>query len=340
MNMKVLVSGGAGYIGTHTSVELLQNGHEIVVADNFSNSHPKALARVKEITGKDFPFVEMDICDEAALDKLCTTHRPDAVIHFAGLKAVGESVAVPLKYYQNNLFSTINLLRAMDKHDIKHMIFSSSATVYGMHGTMPLTEESSTGGCSNPYGWTKFMCEQIIKDAVLAKKGKISAVILRYFNPIGAHESGLMGEDPSGVPANLLPYLTQVAAGRHPELPVTGADYDTPDGTGIRDYLHVTDLARGHVSAIEYAAKEPGAHVFNLGTGKGISVLEMINGFEKVNGIKVPYKIVDRRPGDLAVSYADPSKAEKLLGWRTVKTPEDAYADAWRWQTMNPRGYE
>ena len=337
--MTVLVTGGAGYIGTHTCVELLKSGYKIVVADNFSNSNPKALARVKEITGADFPFYEMDICDEAALDKLCTTHRPQAVIHFAGLKAVGKSVAEPLSYYQNNLFSTINIMKAMGKHDIKHMIFSSSATVYSGNNTMPLTEESNTGGCTNPYGWTKFMCEQIITDAVAASGGKMNAIILRYFNPIGAHESGLIGEDPTGIPNNLLPFLTQVAAGRHPELPVTGADYDTPDGTGIRDYLHVTDLACGHVSAIQYAGANPGTHVFNLGTGKGISVLEMIHAFQRVNGIEVPHRIVDRRPGDLAISYADPAKAQELMGWRAEKTADEAYADVWRWQTMNPQGY-
>ncbi|MCL2571539.1 MAG: UDP-glucose 4-epimerase GalE [Defluviitaleaceae bacterium] len=336
--MKVLVTGGAGYIGSHTCVELIKNGHEIVVVDNFANSHPKAIERVKAIVGKDFPFIEINICDTEALDKVCADHKPDCVIHFAGLKAVAESVSIPLNYYENNIVSTINLLRAMEKHGIKHLIFSSSATVYRADNEMPLTEDS-TRGCTNPYGWTKYMCEQIITDAVKAR-GNCSAVLLRYFNPIGAHESGTIGEDPSGVPNNLLPYLSQTAVGKHKELPVTGADYDTPDGTGIRDYIHVSDLATGHVAAIEYATKVEGAHPFNLGTGKGTSVLEMIHTFEKVNGVKVPYRITDRRPGDSGVSYADPAKAHELLNWKAVKTPEEAYADTWRWQTNNPNGYQ
>ena len=334
----ILVTGGAGYIGSHTCVELLKNGYKIVVIDNFTNSHPKAIERIKTIAGKDFLFYEADVCDENALDKICTAHRPDCIIHFAGLKAVGESVAMPLSYYETNIGSTIKLLKAMEKHGIKHFIFSSSATVYSGDNPMPLTEDSKRG-CINPYGWTKYMCEQIISDAVAANKNW-SAVLLRYFNPIGAHESGLIGEDPRDIPNNLLPYLTQVVAGKLPELSVHGNDYDTADGTGERDYLHVTDLAMGHVAAIKYCVAEEGTHAFNLGTGQATSVLEIVNTFEKVNGVKVPYKISGRRSGDLATNYADPSKAEKLLNWRTEKTLEEMCADIWRWQVNNPNGYE
>jgi len=328
----ILVTGGAGYIGSHTCVELLKNNYEIIVVDNFANSQPSVIERVKKISGKDFHFYEADVCNEDALNKICIEHRPDCVIHFAGLKAVGESVKVPLSYYENNLGSTIALLKVMKKNDIRHIIFSSSATVYNGKNTMPLTEDSETGGCTNPYGWTKYMCEQIISDAVSAE-GNWSAVLLRYFNPIGAHESGLIGENPIGIPNNIMPYLSQVANGKLEKLSVFGNDYDTVDGTGVRDYLHVTDLAAGHVAAIKYCANETGTHVFNLGTGKGTSVLEMINDFEKVNGVKVPYAIVSRRIGDLAICYADPSKAGALLNWRTEKTLEEAYADVWRWQT-------
>ena len=325
----ILVTGGAGYIGSHTCVELLKNGYEVIVADNFSNSNPGVIERVKKITGKDFLFYEMDVCDETALDRLCKAHPIDCVIHFAGLKAVGESVAKPVSYYSNNICSTLALLKAMEKHGIKQIIFSSSATVYSGENKMPLTEDSARG-CINPYGWTKFMCEQIISDTVTANEGW-SAILLRYFNPIGAHESGIIGEDPSGIPNNLMPYIAQVATGKLKQLSVYGADYDTADGTGVRDYIHVCDLAAGHVAAIKH--KEKGTHVFNLGTGQGTSVLEMIHNFENVNGIKVPYKIADRRPGDLAVCYADPSKAEKVLGWRAEKTLEEACADSWRWET-------
>ncbi|MCL2360607.1 MAG: UDP-glucose 4-epimerase GalE [Defluviitaleaceae bacterium] len=335
--MKVLVTGGAGYIGSHTCIELIKNGYEIVVVDNFVNSHPKAVERVKKITGVDFPFYDMDLLDAPALDNVCKAHKIDCIVHFAGLKAVGESVAKPLEYYENNLCSTMNLLKTMADYDIRHMVFSSSATVYSGDNPMPLTEDSNRG-CINPYGWTKYMCEQIISDWVAAKENA-SAVLLRYFNPIGAHESGLIGDDPAGIPNNLLPYITQAAAGKLPELPVTGADYDTPDGTGIRDYLHVTDLAAGHVAAIKFAEKNKNAHAFNLGTGKGVSVFEMIHAFEKVNGVKVPYRVVDRRPGDQPVSFADPSKATKLLNWQTEKSLEEALGDMWRWQTNNPNGY-
>jgi len=336
--MKVLVTGGAGYIGSHTCIELLQSGYEIVVVDNFANSHPTAIKRVKQITNADFPFYEMDLLDMAALDEICATHRIGCIVHFAGLKAVAESVAKPLEYYENNLSSTINLLKAMAKHDIRHIVFSSSATVYSGDSPMPLTEDSSRN-CINPYGWTKYMSEQIISDAMAASKN-FCAVLLRYFNPIGAHESGLIGDDPTGIPNNLLPYVTQAAAGKLPHLPITGADYPTPDGTGIRDYLHVCDLAAGHVAAIKFAANNKNAHAFNLGTGKGTSVFEMIHAFERVNGVKVPHKIVERRPGDQPVSYADPSKAAKLLGWQAERSLDTALADMWRWQSNNPTGYQ
>jgi len=333
----ILVTGGAGYIGSHTCVELLKNGYDIVVADNFSNSQPEAIERVKKIAGKDFDFHQIDVCDEDALDKVCSKYQPECVIHFAGLKAVGESVSLPLSYYENNVVSTIKLLKVMKKHDIKHIIFSSSATVYSANNTMPLTEDSNLG-CSNPYGWTKYMCEQIITDAMFAAKNG-SAVLLRYFNPIGAHESGLIGEDPLGIPNNLLPFLAQTAVGKHKELLVYGNDYDTVDGTGVRDYIHVSDLAAGHVAAIKYCQSVNGTHAINLGSGQGISVLQMVNTFEKVNNIKVPYRIAERRPGDLATCYADPSKAARLLHWRTEKTLEEALIDTWRWQTGNPNGY-
>ena len=333
----ILVTGGAGYIGSHTCIELLKNGYHIVVVDNFANSNPEAVKRVKEISGKDFPFYELDVCDAVALDEVCSKHRFNCVIHFAGLKAVGESVAIPLAYYENNVGSTITLLETMTKHDIPHIIFSSSATVYTEGSPMPLTEDA-TLGCTNPYGWTKFMCEQIIRDTVAARENW-SAVLLRYFNPIGAHESGRIGEDPSGIPNNLLPYIAQTAVGKRQELSVYGNDYDTADGTGVRDYIHVTDLATGHVAAVKYSLETEGTHAINLGTGHGTSVLEMVHAFERVNGVKVPYRMVDRRPGDIATCYADPVKAEKLLGWKTKKTLDEALADTWRWQKNNPGGY-
>jgi len=333
----VLVTGGAGYIGSHTCVELLKNGYDIVVVDNLINSHPKAIERVKRLAGKDFLFYEMDVCCETSLDTICNKHKIDCVIHFAGLKAVGESVAIPIAYYENNIVSTLALLKTMKKHGIRNIIFSSSATVYSGENTMPLTEDSLLG-CTNPYGWTKYMNEQIISDAVAAET-KMSAVLLRYFNPIGAHESGLIGEDPRGIPNNLLPFLAQLAAGKHEELSVYGDDYDTIDGTGVRDYIHVCDLAAGHVAAIKFCQSAKGTHAFNLGTGQGTSVLEMVNVFEKVSNVKIPYTIAPRRPGDLAASYADPTKAEKLLNWRTKKSLIEALTDTWRWQTNNPNGY-
>ena len=334
----ILVTGGAGYIGSHTAVVLLEQGYEIVVVDNLSNSHPKAIERVKQITGKDFPFYEVDLRDASKLAAICEKHQPTAAIHFAGLKAVGESVKMPLAYYQNNIDSTLNLLKTMIDHEIKQVIFSSSATVYSATNTMPLTE-SAARGCTNPYGWTKFVCEQIIKDTVSANAG-FSAVLLRYFNPVGAHESGLIGENPLGIPNNLVPFIAQTAAGKHKELAVYGDDYDTKDGTGVRDYIHVTDLAVGHVAAINFCASNDGTHVFNLGTGQGTSVLEMVHAFENANGVKVPVCIAPRRAGDLATCYADPGKAKEVLRWNAKKSIDEMCVDVWRWQSMNPNGYE
>jgi len=329
--MNVFVTGGAGFIGTHTCVELLNGGHSVVVADNLVNSTADAVARVKQITGKEFPFYEMDICDEAALDTVFAKHSFDAVMHFAGLKAVGESVGMPVEYYANNLGSTTTLCRVMQKYNVTKIIFSSSATVYSGNNVMPLTEESDTGHCTNPYGWTKYMCEQILRDAAAAYGW--SVILLRYFNPIGAHESGLIGESPRGIPNNLFPYITQTAAGIRECLAVYGDDYDTPDGTGVRDYIHVVDLAKGHVAALDYSAKNTGEAVFNLGTGTGTSVVEAAETFARVNGVSVPYKIAPRRPGDLGTCYADAAKAASLLGWKAEKDMEDMCRDAWRWQT-------
>jgi len=326
----ILVTGGAGYIGSHTAVMLLEKGYDIVVVDNFSNSHPSVVDSIRKITGKDFAFREMDLNDPDATARIFEEFRPKAVIHFAGLKAVGESVSVPLAYYKNNINTTINLLEAMQRYNTRQIIFSSSATVYSAANPMPLTEDAVLG-CSNPYGWTKFMCEQIIADTIRVNAG-FSAVLLRYFNPVGAHESGLIGENPRGIPNNLMPFVTQTAAGRQKELSVFGADYDTRDGTGVRDYIHITDLAAGHVAALGHMSNT-GTHVFNLGTGRGTSVLEMVHAFEKVTGVKVPYKIADRRPGDIATCYADPARAREVLGWVAEKTVEEMCADAWRWES-------
>ena len=333
----ILVTGGAGYIGSHTLVCLLEKGENVVVVDNFDNSCPEALERVKKLTGKDFPFYEFDVCDEGNLIDAIKLHHVDCVIHFAGLKAVGESVKMPLKYYSNNLMSTISLLSAMEKTNVNQLIFSSSATVYSAENTVPLREGGRLG-CSNPYGWTKFMNEQIIRDAAVARP-ELTAVLLRYFNPVGAHESGLIGEDPSGIPNNLMPYICQTAVGRRDHLTVFGSDYDTHDGTGVRDYLHVMDLAEGHVCAVDYARKNSGITEINLGTGTGYSVLDMVNAFEKATGAKVPYEIGPRRPGDLATVYSDPEKAHRLLGWEAKRTIEDMCRDGWKWQSMNPNGY-
>ena len=336
--MNVLVTGGAGYIGSHTCVELLESGCGVVVIDNLCNSNPKSLDRVQAITGKSLKFYEGDVRDEALLRKIFAENEIDCVIHFAGLKAVGESVSLPWKYYDNNLNSTLVLTKVMADVGVKNIIFSSSATVYSGDNEMPLKETSRTGNCTNPYGWTKYMTEQILSGMAHADP-EWRICLLRYFNPIGAHESGTIGEDPRGIPNNLMPYITQVAIGRREKLSVYGNDYDTPDGTGVRDYIHVVDLARGHVAAVRYNETHTGCEVFNLGTGTGYSVLDMVNTFARVNGVDVPYQITDRRPGDLPVCYADPSKSERILGWKAEKTLEDMCRDSWRWQSANPRGF-
>ena len=336
--MNVLVTGGAGYIGSHTCVELLNSGYGVVVIDNLCNSNPESLNRVQELTGKSVKFYEGDVRDEALLKKIFAENEIGCVIHFAGLKAVGESVAIPWKYYDNNLNSTLVLTKVMEEVGMKNIIFSSSATVYTGDNEMPLREDSRTGHCTNPYGWTKYMTEQILSGMANADK-EWGIVLLRYFNPIGAHKSGRIGEDPRGIPNNLMPYITQVAIGRREFLSVYGNDYDTPDGTGVRDYIHVVDLAKGHVAAVKYVEKNSGCEVFNLGTGTGYSVLDMVKAFIKVNGVDVPYKIVDRRPGDLGMVYADPAKSADVLGWKAAYGLEDMVQDAWRWQSQNPMGY-
>ncbi len=336
--MAILVTGGAGYIGSHTCVELLNAGHEIVVVDNFVNSSPEACGRVREITGKDFPLEECDICDEKSLDAVFGKYSIDAVIHFAGLKAVGESCVKPLMYYDNNIGGTLSLLKVMKAHGVKTIVFSSSATVYGSKNSAPFNEEMETGGTTNPYGTTKLFIEQILKDVSKADS-EWSVSILRYFNPIGAHESGLIGEAPNGIPNNLMPYIAQVAVGKLKELGVFGDDYPTPDGTGVRDYIHVVDLAKGHIAALNRALTVKGTEIFNLGTGRGVSVFELIHAFEKATGVKIPYTVKPRRAGDIATSYADVSKAEKVLGWKAEKDATDACRDSWNWQTHNPNGY-
>ena len=336
--MNVLVTGGAGYIGSHTCLELLESGYGVVVIDNLCNSNPKSLDRVQELTGKTLKFYEGDVRDEALLRKIFAENEIGCVIHFAGLKAVGESVAMPWEYYDNNLNSTLVLTKVMKEVGMKNIIFSSSATVYTADNEMPLKETSRTGNCTNPYGWTKYMTEQILSGISHADPAW-SVVLLRYFNPIGAHESGMIGEDPRGIPNNLMPYITQVAIGRRDHLSVFGNDYDTPDGTGVRDYIHVVDLARGHVAAVKYITAHKGWEVFNLGTGTGYSVLDMVKAFEEANGLTLPYKIVDRRPGDLATCYAAPAKSEKVLGWRAEHTLADMCRDSWNWQSKNPNGF-
>ena len=336
--MNVLVTGGAGYIGSHTCVELLERGYGVIVADNLVNSSAKSLERVQQITGKSLDFYEIDVRDRAALDRIFEKHDINCAIHFAGLKAVGESVAMPLEYYDNNLNSTITLCRAMKDHGVKNIVFSSSATVYSGDNEMPLKESSHTGMCTNPYGWTKYMSEQILRDTAFADE-EWSIALLRYFNPIGAHSSGLIGEDPRGIPNNLMPFISQVAVGRRDHLNIFGNDYDTHDGTGVRDYIHVVDLARGHVCAIEYMQKHKGENVFNLGTGMGYSVLDMVKAFERVTGIKIPYEIVARRPGDLATVYSCPDKSAELLGWKAEYNLDDMCRDTWAWQSKNPMGF-
>ena len=335
----ILVTGGAGYIGSHTCVELLNAGYEVVVADNLYNASEKALDRVEQITGKELTFYEVDLKDEEALRTVFENEKIDAVIHFAGYKAVGESVAKPLEYYENNLESTINLCKVMRDYDCKNLIFSSSATVYGYQPVMPVTEEMPKQPASNPYGWTKWMIEEILKDLHTADP-EWNVILLRYFNPIGAHESGLIGEDPKGIPNNLVPYVAQVAIGKREYVHVYGGDYDTPDGTGIRDYIHVVDLAKGHLAALDKFMQNPGVAVYNLGTGIGYSVLDVIHAYEKAIGHAIPYQIEDRRPGDLAVTYSDPSKAEKELGWKAQLGIEEMCRDSYRWQSQNPNGYQ
>ena len=336
--MNVLVTGGAGYIGSHTCIELLESGYGVIVIDNLCNSSPKSLDRVQMLTGKTVKFYEGDVRDEALLRKIFAENEISCVIHFAGLKAVGESVAKPWEYYDNNLNSTLVLTKVMKEVGMKNMIFSSSATVYTGDNEMPLRESSRTGNCTNPYGWTKYMTEQILSGMATAE-ADWSIVLLRYFNPIGAHKSGRIGEDPRGIPNNLMPYITQVAVGRREELSVFGDDYDTPDGTGVRDYIHVVDLAKGHVAAVKYVESHKGCDVFNLGTGSGYSVLDMVKTFQEVNNVPVSYKIVDRRPGDLATCYADPAKSAEVLGWKAEKNLADMCRDSWRWQSQNPQGF-
>ena len=329
--MSVLVTGGAGYIGSHTVVELLKNNREIVIVDNFSNSKPEMLEKIKKITNKDFKFYEMDYADKEKMDKVFTENNIEAVIHFAGYKAVGESVEKPIEYYTNNVAGTLSLLNIMKNHNVKTIIFSSSATVYGDPEIVPLTEECKVGGTTNPYGTTKLYIEQILKD-VYKSDNTWNICLLRYFNPVGSHESGLTGEEPQGRPNSLMPYIVRVASGELEELSVFGNDYDTPDGTGVRDYIHVVDLAKGHIKALEKLEKEKkGIYIYNLGTGKGYSVLDMINAFEKSTGKKVKYKITQRRPGDVATCYADPSKAKIELNWEAEKTLEDMCKDSWNY---------
>ena len=335
--MAILVTGGAGYIGSHTCVELLNQGYEVVVVDNLSNSSRKAIARVEQITGKSLTFYEEDLLDYAALENIFSREKIDAVIHFAGLKAVGESVQMPLEYYHNNITGTLLLCQAMREHGVKNIVFSSSATVYGRPETVPIREDFPLSA-TNPYGHTKLMLEQILTDLYTADP-EWSVMLLRYFNPIGAHESGMIGEDPKGIPNNLMPYITQVAVGKLPHLNVFGNDYDTPDGSGVRDYIHVVDLALGHIKALQKMEGRPGVKIYNLGTGKGYSVLDMVSAFEKASGKPIPYKIMPRRPGDIAICYADPAKAREELEWTAPRDLAQMCEDSWRWQKNNPDGY-
>lgn len=336
--MAILVTGGAGYIGSHTTVELLAAGHEVIILDDFSNSSPKVLDRLKTITGKNIAFYEGSILDKPFLNKIFKENNIEAVIHFAAFKAVGESVKEPLKYYHNNIAGTISLLEVMTENKVKNIVFSSSATVYGMNNISPLTEDMPTSA-TNPYGYTKVMMEQILNDVAFANK-EWSVTNLRYFNPIGAHESGLIGEAPNGVPNNIMPYITQVAVGKLQELSIFGDDYNTPDGTGVRDYIHVIDLAKGHVLALKDNLATTGSHVYNLGAGQGYSVLDLVKTFEKENNVTIPYTIKPRRAGDIATCYANSNKAKEVLGWIAQKTLADMVRDSWRWQSQNPNGYE
>ena len=336
--MNILVTGGAGFIGSHTLIELVEAGHTPVVVDNLSNSSPKAIERVEKIVGKTIPFYNVDIRDREGLEKVFAENTFDCCIHFAGLKAVGESVQKPWEYYENNIGGTLVLVDVMRKHGCKNIIFSSSATVYGAPETMPITEDCPKGTVTNPYGWTKYMLEQVLSDIQKADP-EWNVVLLRYFNPIGAHKSGTIGEDPNGIPNNLMPYITQVAVGKLPQLGVFGNDYPTHDGTGVRDYIHVVDLAKGHVCAIQAIAKKCGLGIYNLGTGQGYSVLDLVKAFEAATGVKVPYVIKPRRSGDVAECWSDPSKAAKELGWKAQYGVQEMCEDAWRWQKNNPNGY-
>ena len=339
INTMILVIGGSGYIGRYTCVELLQSGYDVVVIDNLSNSSVETLVRVEKITGKEIKFYKGNIDDESLLDKIFTENDITACIHFAGFKAVGESVQLPIEYYKNNIAGTLVLVDAMRKHNVKNIIFSSSATVYGAPKEMPISEEFPKAPCTNPYGWTKSMLEQIFMD-IHEADSSWNIILLRYFNPIGAHKSGLLGEDPNGVPNNLMPYVTQVASGNLEELGIFGNDYDTPDGTGVRDYIHVVDLAKGHVKALDKIKQNCGLEVYNLGTGNGYSVLDIVNNFEKATGVKIPYTIKPRREGDIAMCYCDPSKAARDLGWKAENDIFDMCRDAWNWQKKNPNGYK
>ncbi len=337
--MKILVTGGAGFIGSHTVVELQNAGYDVVVVDNLVNASAKVIGRVEAITGKKVPFCETDIRDREGLEKIFAAEKPDAVIHFAGLKAVGESVRLPWEYYENNIAGTLTLVDVMRKNNCKNIIFSSSATVYGDPAFVPITEECPKGTCTNPYGWTKSMLEQILTDIQFADK-EWNVVLLRYFNPIGAHESGTIGENPNGIPNNLMPYITQVAVGKLEKLHVFGNDYDTPDGTGVRDYIHVVDLALGHVKALQKLAPGSGLNIYNLGTGVGYSVLDIVKNFEKATGKEIPYVIDPRRPGDIATCYSSAEKAKKELGWTAQRGILEMCKDSWHWQSTNPNGYD
>ncbi len=337
--MAILVTGGAGYIGSHTVVELQNAGYDVVVLDNLSNASEKALDRVSKITGKPVKFYKADILDRDALNDIFDKETIESCIHFAGLKAVGESVVKPWEYYENNIAGTLTLVDVMRKNNVKNIIFSSSATVYGDPAQIPITEECPKGQCTNPYGWTKSMLEQVLTDIQKADP-EWNVMLLRYFNPIGAHKSGTIGENPNGIPNNLMPYITQVAVGKLKELGVFGNDYDTPDGTGVRDYIHVVDLAKGHVKALKKIEENPGLAIYNLGTGKGYSVLDIVKNFEAATGVKIPYVIKPRRAGDIATCYCDASKAEKELGWKAEKGIREMCEDSWRWQSNNPQGYE
>ena len=337
--MAILVTGGAGFIGSHTVVELQNAGYEVVVCDNLCNSSRKSLERVEQITGKPVKFYESDILDKAAMEQIFTENQIDSVIHFAGLKAVGESVAKPWEYYHNNITGTLVLVNVMRAHNVKNIIFSSSATVYGNPAFIPITEECPKGQCTNPYGWTKSMLEQILTDIQKADP-EWNVILLRYFNPIGAHKSGLIGENPNGTPNNLMPYITQVAIGKRKELGIFGNDYDTHDGTGVRDYIHVVDLAKGHVAAIRKLNEKAGLKIYNLGTGKGYSVLDMVHNFEAATGVKIPYVIQPRRPGDIATCYSSAELAKKELGWVAENDIREMCEDSWRWQKMNPNGFD